>query len=535
MSHVKYLSEKILTSISSGFTYNHKKNNLYYNGRLVPTGLDFWALCKKTLGENGIFEIRKGNEEAYEQVAKDGKICDEIRATLLEKKKAEYEAYAAQVKDIEDMPDTSNLYFNDSIATPLRELKIIEDPQTTKKYIYDPTNNEVYTYQVIDRTLERKIGKKYLDHYYNTNLRQCEFVYLPFPKEPKKVFKENGRWLFNTWSQPEWMDGWVVDPKITTPPEDVHELMMHLFDGDPYTFGYPILRSIIYNRLSFAVIFRGTPGCGKNIYVDDIIGGLVGNTAGRDNIIKAPRGFNSSQFHGYFARKRIAIFDECTLHDTLRNTVKDYLNSRVTLEDKHKSITDSTTVHFSVFINNNTKKKITIEFEDRKFLVVPITNTPLLNKKEKTWVDKFVTVTTKNPEVMRHLASYLINCVTPIEHPVKTKPFFELCWLSLPEYFRVFLKCCVTRKSFTFKDYKKMFHQQKPNLASAETIQDHFYIYENGNNLNTTVGEFYDCDKDKWRFESNIYGREDLLEFDCGYQNSKKYGEDVKDDSEEVV
>lgn len=509
--HVEFMSRKIL-SLISGITYNQKKDTLYFNSRAIPGGLAFWDFCKKALGDNGVFELRRDNEEAYLEIVSNGVSCEKVRSEILRIKKDE----ASQAQEQQEV-DISVIRYNDSTPT-LDKLLVIENPlENNSKNLYDPEKDLVYPYSNIDKTLERLLGKQQAATYLNIYTRQCKFVYEPFKE---RLYKENGHWVFNEYSDPEWRVGWTPDSTIKEPPKEIDEFLHHI-SPNPHEFLYPILRTLLDGRLDFATILRGTPGCGKNILVESIAANIVGCDAPASNYTKATRGFQTSNFHDYLAKVRLALWDEAVIKNTLRYCIKDYLNKKANLEGKHKKVTTPSSSHFSIFIANNYKTDINLDFDDRKFLCVPLRDVDLLDVKPQEWVDNFAQVLCKDKEVLRTLASYLYNCIKPIRRPPKTKPFFELCWLSLPQYFRFFIKACVLNKEFTIKEYYQYF-PTKDTRPSREKIQDLFYVYAQGNKLTEGIGEFFDSERGKWRFVSNIYGRQDLLEFDDAYQNAKK-------------
>jgi hypothetical protein len=518
VDHVKYLSEKFIELIP-GINYNPKKENLYFNSRPVPNGSAFWELCKKSLGENGLFLLRREHEDAYADISNNGMTCDKVREAILQAKKELYKPAESDVIDL------STVVFNNSIPTPLSDLLIIENPEESdQKYLYDKTQNKVYNYAVIPKTLERLLGKENVAQYLNQNTRQCRIVYEPFKD---RMYKENDHWTFNEYTDPKWRANWVRDETITQPPEDIHAFLSHL-SPDPHKYLYPILRTILDGRLTFAVVLRGAPGCGKNIYVEHIAANLVGCDYPANNYTKATRGFQTSTFHDYLAKVRVALWDEAILKNALRYCIKDYLNTKSNFEAKHKKTKSPTNSHFSMFIANNYKTDVQLDFDDRKFLVVPLSDVDLLDAKSQEWVDTFVQETCTDPEVLGNLASYLMNCIKPIKRCVKTTEFYEICWISLPQYFKFFIKACVQNKQFTQKDYFKFF-PTKDARPSKEKLQDLFKVYCGGNKLTEGLGEFFEDVAGHWRFESKIFGRQDLLIFDDAYQNTLK-----KKDTEEV-
>lgn len=512
------LSQKIL-EVFTALKYSPKSKDLIHNGRAAPSGTAFWALVKKELGEDFTFKLRVENEALYAAAERDPifitQVREDIKASLLKAINEESKKAAEVIQTVT---------FNDSISCPLEDLLIIENVREDKAWmLYDPIKDEAhnYAYTVIQNTINRKVAKEVREHWYSTNTRQCIFQYCP---HKDRLFKEKGHWIFNTWNKPEWMIGWVPDANVTSLPIETEEFLDHL---SPLHKSQMLswLKDAVFKRADPVLILRGASGCGKNMFIEHLGASLVGASGISNNYAKATRRFVQSSFHAYLGRATIVLWDEATLGDEMKQTMKDYHNTVATLEEKNQRVSSPTTLSCSMVLITNYKKKVQLEYNDRKFWVPTLSDVDLLDVKDKGWVDHLTKVLWKDKEYLRRIASYLHYHVKSVKHfPVKTPQFLELAWFHLPAFFKKFIRMAVTKKVFTSKDYFQGWQGNRTLRPHQETLREHLDSYEVGQKLRNRAGEFEELSDGVWEFKSNIFGKTELLQFDEVYKGQAKSG-----------
>jgi hypothetical protein len=125
--------------------------------------------------------------------------------------------------------------------------------------------------------------------------------------------------------------------------------------------------------------FIGAPGVGKNILAES-----VKSLHGEDNHESAKDSHLTDKFNNHLQNKTFVVYDEINLHvknnaPTARARLKEWANSSVSIENKGK---DSKTqkIYASCFIHTNYKTNLPIEFNDRKFSIIDLTNIKVENR-----------------------------------------------------------------------------------------------------------------------------------------------------------
>jgi hypothetical protein len=506
-SDVEILACKIKSAIPLKLNRN---DDLSFSSKALAEGKEFWARLKKSaLSSEFVFELQKDNFSVFLRAEQDAGFCCEvrehIRQALISEREAEAEAKQVSL-------DTGQIFFNDSIPTPLSKLILVENVlENHEAALYDPENDVSYKYafKSVERHLKRKLGDD-LALWFSTNHRHAKFEYRP---REERLFKENGHWVLNTYNKPAWMIGHVPNPEIKELRAETLEYLTHLVAGNPDTLQDILywLKCALYSRAEHTLVLRGVPGCGKNMLAEQLAANLVGCEGEALNYTKGTRNFGSHNFHGNLASACVVLLDEhkLTLEGGVKHTLKDLSNQSAVLEEKNKRIGSPARMSCSFILNTNDKKDVALVMDDRKFFVPDLSNADLQTVRPVEWIDNLAKVLWRDLEYLRDIADYLQFRVTRRkDFTLKTKQFMELCWISQKAYLQSFITLAVTRKTFTKKDLTT---DIKPQIV---TIKEKVNEYVEAQKLKGGAGVFVQLDKGNWEFTSRIVGRTDLLYLD---------------------
>lgn len=424
------------------------------------------------------------------------------------------------------------LKFNPSITCPIGKLQYIRNVEQGGGVLYDPLTDKMYEYHkdVIEDTLARKLGDGVAD-WYGTNEKQCYFQYYPF-QERFFTSKEDGHEVFNQWKKPAYQIGWVPTLEQAVLPPATQEFL-NLLSPNHHLLLLAWLKDMVWGRAEPILIFRGAPGCGKNMFADYLAAGLVGKAPPSNNWARAKRDFAEARFNAYIGTKQVLVFDEQKMGFGFMEVLKDLHNGIATLEEKNKRVTGSSDIFCSMIAITNHRKNVEVHYDDRKFFIPTCGTKKLADVKGKPWVMHLIKKEWVEFETLRQIASYLKFKVAHIEDfPIETPHFLELCWLnSIPEYFKRFLTFAVNNKQFTEKQYWK---NKKAAMPELHTLQDQISMFESNRRLTEPIGKFHVTrTSPSWTFVSNIYKREDLImRYEGVVYDDEGEGGDIEEDSE---
>jgi hypothetical protein len=377
-------------------------------------------------------------------------------------------------------------------------------------YLYDNVSDtcQPYTQQSLDFVVGR-FPEEVRDSWYATNYKVVQPSYDP---AMPRFYREDGskHEKFNMYTPPDWRKDWIPDYSNSTLPEEVEFVSTHLLPNPSdrsYLFSW--LRDMTFSRAEPILIFQGAGGVGKNLFLEDLAGALVGSSGTALNTHKAQRKFKESAFHGNLSECRLFILDEVLLDEDLKETLKDYHNGTAALEMKFENMTAPKRMHCSIAAMANEKSKFKLSYDDRKFYVPTLCNIDLKSIKSKEWITHYKEVLLKDPAYIRRIANYLHFHVESIQPPVKTPAFLELCWLAMPAYMHKFLGLAVAKRCFDEREFRRS--SSKGPRVEFETLREKVGAFGRARQLGVEgVGKFQVHDSG-WTFLSNIYRREDLL------------------------
>jgi hypothetical protein len=335
-------------------------------------------------------------------------------------------------------------------------------------------------------------------------------VLLSYDPHKPRFFEQDAQNCFNSYNAPDWRKDWVPDTRVTTLPGEIQSILEHLVPNEKDR-GYMLswLKDAVFNRAEQVLVLRGEPGCGKNLFIENIGAALVGNDGQARNYFKAPRKFTSSGFHAFIARSQIFCLDEFTLNSDLKETLKDYHNGIAALEEKFEKMDAPKKIPCSFVVIANEKSKIQLDYGDRKFYVPTLNNLDLQVKHKREWINWVCNDLLKDISYLQRIASYLFTQVPNVEtYPVNTPQFMELCWVSLPSYLQRFINFAVTRRSFS----NKQFYDRHARVTKVEfdTLRERINAFAIARKIEGGLGVFQRNDN-SWEFISHVYKREDLI------------------------
>lgn len=300
-------------------------------------------------------------------------------------------------------------------------------------------------YFVFDNTLNKKLKITpevfaFAHGYKTPDGRIAELAHTPYnPYEfytKKDVYSEEMKRdvvMVNTHTFPVWryLEVKDYDEELLKP---IFNFLDHLFpeaEAQEYVLNW--MRHMVYGRAATVLCLNSNKGTGKNLFVD-----LCGYLVGEVNYKKAPPKFLESSFNSVIEKTRLLFFDEQPMvtHEHEDN-LKKLCNRTQTVHKKGKDANDTIEIYYSMILANNREIDLRLSFEDRRFSVPEMTNTPLL----KVWDEERVTRFSefiKDNEVLAHFARFLEACDFGFgdEIPWKGEKFKRICDMSMYEYER---------------------------------------------------------------------------------------------------
>lgn len=191
-------------------------------------------------------------------------------------------------------------------------------------------------------------------------------------------------YYINTYKQPYWKDQpqyYELLLQHKTDPmtfdklgDNLRSFLIHLFPDDKVRF--EVLKWCAFSttdKLQTYLTLIGSPGIGKNVFVEDFLGYYHGN----DNL-NIPKKIEV-QFNDGFSKSTILFFDEKTMTSLDQyNEMKSYINRQLSFEEKNRPIHKAENFANIVW-SCNTKDTMTgMSRDDRRFKIVPVTGENLL-------------------------------------------------------------------------------------------------------------------------------------------------------------
>lgn len=251
--------------------------------------------------------------------------------------------------------------------------------------------------------------------------------------------------VINTYIKPDWQLGRQITEKEI---EDFSYLAPIIDEFFTHLFPQESCREFVYDWLHYAVALRcetflvmnGAKGVGKNVLSNNICASLLG----KNNHKIAHKGA-LEQFNSILTDCRMIVFDEFKMADDESiNTLKRYANAEQMIENKGLDVGKTQTTFNSYIICNNALTDLKIEWDDRRFSVVDITN----KKLEDVWSTEKIKlfldiVNDPTSEEMVGFGYWLLyRKPTVMKGPFgvwKGDHFYKLCYTSMPEWAKMII------------------------------------------------------------------------------------------------
>lgn len=191
----------------------------------------------------------------------------------------------------------------------------------------------------------------------------------------------------NLYSPPAWR---LSDqPETQECPELIWRFLCHLFPS-PKSRNYVLdwCYWALVKRQETYLVLNGAKGIGKGLFQK-----LLRMLVGRDNYAEAPEGLLDSQFNSVLDKKRIIVFDELKVDKERHTRLKRYINKFQNIEKKGMDADKSIETFNSFVIANNDEKDMYIEYDDRRFSVMDMTDKGLyesMDKEEVAELDRLI-------------------------------------------------------------------------------------------------------------------------------------------------
>lgn len=249
----------------------------------------------------------------------------------------------------------------------------------------------------------------------------------------------------NTYSKPDWQLGRkLTDEESKEYPKlypIIDDFFSHLFpDSKCKDFVYDWLHYAISSRCETYLVMNGAKGVGKNVLSNNICSSLVG----KDNHKIAHKGA-LEQFNGILSECRMIVFDEFKIvDDEAINALKRYANADQMIERKGIDVSKTEKTYNSYIICNNALTDMKIEWDDRRFSVVDITDKKLEDVWPENKIREFIEIVNdpQSEEMIGFGYWLLYRKPVVMKSPFtvwKGEHFYKLCYTSMPEWAKMII------------------------------------------------------------------------------------------------
>jgi len=241
----------------------------------------------------------------------------------------------------------------------------------------------------------------------------------------------------NTYNRPEWQLGNALSDKEKKDqailPSIFEDFFKTLFPSDESReFALDWLHFAMTKRCETYLVLNGAKGIGKGIFTDKICRILLGEK----NWKQAAPSALESNFNAMLVNSRMIVLDEMPINDAEKIAkLKKYINADQAIEFKGVDVGDTVVTYNSFIISSNNLSDIRIEWDDRRFSVMDISEKKLDEAWGKAKID-FLLSSLENMDLVRNLGYWLMyRKPKGNEFSVfKGNHFWKLCYTSLPEW-----------------------------------------------------------------------------------------------------
>lgn len=199
--------------------------------------------------------------------------------------------------------------------------------------------------------------------------RLAKFVYDPYDLSNlvMEEFENYELLKVNTYKPPYWRR---LEPTDAACPEQIERILSHLFPSEAaleYVLDW--LYHALVSRNEAYLVLNGAKGIGKGVFCS-IVKALVG----QENYTEAPDSLLDSQFNSALDKKRVIVMDEFKVDKSKHTKLKRYINKYQNIEKKGQDAEKSTETFNSFIISNNDESDMYLEYDDRRFSAVDLTD-----------------------------------------------------------------------------------------------------------------------------------------------------------------
>jgi hypothetical protein len=249
----------------------------------------------------------------------------------------------------------------------------------------------------------------------------------------------------NTYLKPEWqLDKALSDAEIgryTKPPQIIAEFLQHLVPLEHCReFVYDWLHYALTERCETYLVLNGAKGIGKNILSDFICKTLLGSSNHKVAHQSALKGFNA-----ILVDCRMIVFDEFKITEQEDiNTLKRIINPIQMIEFKGVDATKNQETYNSFIICNNALTDIKLEWNERRFSVVDLTEVKLREVWTKQKIDEAIKIfSDPQSEEMINFGYWLMYRKPVVMQDrftdYKGDHFYRICYASMAEWSKMLI------------------------------------------------------------------------------------------------
>jgi len=352
--------------------------------------------------------------------------------------------------------------------------------------------------------------------------------YLVFNPYESNLYKEGDLYgqpiqYLNLYIPPKWMkeDGRGIvltdsDIDELTCPEIVMDFMSHLFpDEKCRDFVFSWMHHALVKRAETYLVLNGKKGAGKGLFCEV----LLMNLMGENNYRIAPESILDSIFNSALDKTRMLVMDEIKV-DSLKhlNRLKKYINNKQNIEKKGIDADTVVETFSSNVISNNSITDMMLEYDERRFSVPEITETPLLKSWGQAKINEFMAAM-GDPDIQRQFGFWVLYKAkgegsTPFSVWKGTR-FNRIVYVSLAEWKKTIVDAVLSREhsEISIKDLRKMYKSRvestnvrfPSNIPRIASFVEN-YLHEGKHSLGEVVyeeGEHFIIPSDMYMPETN--------------------------------
>lgn len=340
-------------------------------------------------------------------------------------------------------------------------------------YLYNQVTKDIK--KIDPRVLERvtKFPKEF-----PVNYEPIDEVYNPLEKSGV-MLNEKDSSILNHYHPPEYQS---LAPTSDRLHPAMRKFFTHLFENEEstlYVLGW--IKSLLtdfQNPLPILVLC-GKAAIGKNTLVESILVSLVGMR----NYHKAAQ--LSERFNSSIANCILHFSDETEVSGIIKRNLKQFHELYISIERKGVDVIEPERIHARFICATNNIRDLKLDYNDRKFSVPELTSKKLLENLSEEEV-QFLFDFKNNLQEQKNFAQYVIDNFDPIYQPYHGPLFEQICYETLPAWFRSFLKLADSPDPFTFKDLK---HKLDVKNISIDTVLHQLESYEH--QIGKRIAEYY--------------------------------------------